>query len=229
VLTHRQHEEIDAKYPVPAWTPLALILMRVLLWPFPFARRRMGSTMAGRVGKVGRLESGEKFREAFDLAMETIPLCLKPHGRVFFSRSLGASLDQMNSWYWWFFLGRAARCARKLGPEERRRVIDVLPSAPEPGGKEQAMLFDEMSRWRWKENDATGAMELSKQAIQADPTWPYAYVTMAFYAHRTGRLDPLPLLIDAVRADPEVRHHIESEFEESPDLLAALRSAAQPS
>lgn len=198
----------------------------ILLWPF---RRWIRETIGNRLGRSERLEESGKFREAYDLAMESALLALLPHGSVLFSRTLGTILDVPARSTWWFFVARAARCARKLGPEERRRVIDLLPSAVDPGGREQAILFDEMSRWRWKENDATGAMELSKQAIQADPTWPHAYVTLAFYAHRTGRLDPLPFLIDAVRADPEVRYHIESEFEASPDLLAALRDAVQPS
>jgi hypothetical protein len=209
---HRDHQEIGAKYPIPAWVRAGVPVFRILLWPF---RRWLGRSIAGRVGRVGRLEEHGKLREAFELALASAPMCLRQRLVPFGS--------------WWIFVASAARCASELGPEERRRVIDMLPSAPEPGGVEQATLFDEMSRWRWQENDVPGAIELAKQAIQADPTWPYAYVTLAFYAQRSGRLDPLPFLIDAVRADPEVRHHIESQFEDCPELLTALGSAVRPS
>lgn len=130
---------------------------------------------------------------------------------------------------WWLFVAIAAHAAGYLGAEERKRVLGLLERKRQAGGREEASVLDELSRWRWAEHDVDGAIDLAKQAIAADPTWPYGYLTAAFYGSRSGRLDPLPLLIDAVRADPVCRPHIESQFADRPELLAAFRCAVSPS
>ena len=223
MLTHLDEQELDAKYPLPRWFGLAAPVVRALLRPF---RRWLGGSIAGRVGRVERLEAQGAVRDAFELALASAPLCFAP-ARIPFLPPAGTK--QLHDFQWWLFIATAARCARSLGADERRRLIDQLPSAPDPGGVMQARVLEELSRWRWREGDRRGAIDLVRQAVDADPTWPYARVTLAFYAKRSGLEDPLPALIDAVRADPLCLAHIESSFEDSPELIAALRGAVQPS
>jgi len=196
VTSYRERQELDGKYPIPAWLRFVTAVMRPLLWPF---RKWVWRTRVGRIGRVGWLEGEGRFREAFDLALESASLSLRPL--------------------------RTARCAGNLGAVEQQRVIDLLASAPAPGGLARAEVLEQMSRWRWRDGDAAGAIDLARQALGADPTWPYGRITLAFYGLKSGLADPLPPLIEAVRSDPEALRHIESSFKESPELLTALRKA----
>jgi len=92
---HREYQE-RAKHPAPRWLTALVPIFNVLLWPFGRWIRR---TISNRFGRSGRLEQAGKFRDAYDLSMESAPLVLRPDGRV----------DEMGRWQWWVFVARAAR------------------------------------------------------------------------------------------------------------------------
>ena len=135
----------------------------------------------------------------------------------------------MHTMYWWIFLESAARSATELGDDERQQVLARISSAPEPGGLVEAQCLEMFSRWRCSAGDADGALELSRRAVQADPTWPNGHITLAWHGLTTGKLDPLPSLREALRVSPASLAEIRSnaDFARFPELIASLEQGGR--
>jgi hypothetical protein len=130
----------------------------------------------------------------------------------------------MEKLYWWIFIEKAARSATELSDDEREQVLARVSSAPEPGGLVEAQCLEMFSRWRWRAGDVAGAVDLSRRAVLADPTWPHGHVVLAWYGLLTGKFDPLPRLRETLRVAPSSLAEIRAnpEFARFPDLIAAL-------
>jgi hypothetical protein len=125
---------------------------------------------------------------------------------------------------WWNFIQSAAQSATELGDDERQQVLARLASAPEPGGFVEARCLQMFSRWRWRAGDADGALDFSRRAVLADPTWPGGHIDLAWYGLMTGKFDPLPRLREALRVAPSLLAEIRAipEFARLPELVSAL-------
>ena len=167
---------------------------------FPFLRRWLNETVSGRIGLVGRLRGEGKRREAFALAVRSAAEVLERKGY----------LAVMNGWNFWSFVASAADVAETS--EERHHVLELIGRAPEPGGLYEASTLERVFRWRWSAGNAAGAVETAREAVVADPTSPWEYLTLAFYLLHSKLGDPLPVLADAVRADPAISPEIEKRF-----------------
>jgi hypothetical protein len=193
-------------------------LLRLALKPFPRLRSRLGETLGGRSGDVFRLMDEKQFAEAFRLALDGVTYC-ETHRSSF-------GLTKM---YWWNFIEIAARSATELGDNERQQVLARVASPPEPGGLIEARCLEMFSRWRWKAGDADGAVDLSRRAVLADPTWPTGHITLAWYGLLTGKFDPLPRLREALRISPSLLAAIRAnpEFARFPELITALSNGGR--
>ena len=176
------------------------------LWRvFPSVRRC--AAILDRCGRVYDLRSEGKPREAFALAVQTIPDCLA-EPRAESKRTC-----------FWLLLTHAAQLAESV--EEQLQVLENLSRAPAPGAWREAAVLEEISRWPWRRGDATHAVQIARDAVRADPAWPWAHVTLAFYLQQSKLGDPLPELAQAVRADPECLPEIEKQF--GPELASSSR------
>jgi hypothetical protein len=198
--------------------PLIGPLSRWVVKPFPHLRSRVAESLGGRSGTVFSLQAKKQFAKAFRLALDGVAHC-ETHESAF----------GMHKMYWWIFLESAARSATELGGDERQQVLARISSAPEPGGLLEAQCLETFSRWRWTAGDADGAVELSRRAVQADPTWPPGHITLAWYGLTTGKFDPLPSLREALRVSPTSLAEIRTnpDFARFPELIAALEQGGR--
>jgi hypothetical protein len=195
---------------VPRWGGPLSAAMNAALFPFPFLRRWIGGTIANRIGQVDRLQAAGKPHEAFELALKTAPACVGQTG--IFAET---NIDR--------FWVLAAQAALLADTDERRvRVAELVKTAPGPGGLSEARTLDEISRWRWQAGHASGAIQTARAAVAADPSWPHSHLTLAFYLNEAKLGDPVPVLVEAVRADEEAWPLVEKNF--APELAAAVRA-----
>ncbi|HEX4386113.1 MAG TPA: hypothetical protein VH083_24310, partial [Myxococcales bacterium] len=162
----------------------------------PFTRRWLAGAILDRCGRVYDLRSEGRPREAFALAIKTLPECLTgtPANRTFF----------------WLLLTHAAQLVDSF--EDQLEVLEALATTPGPGASQEAAVLEEISRWPWRRGDAVQAVQIARDAVNADPAWPWAHVTLAFYLKTAELGDPLPELTLAVRADPACLPEIEKQF-----------------
>jgi hypothetical protein len=222
MVTHREIEQARLTRFVRIVNRVVKTIGPLIRWlkRFAWLRSRVAGTLAGRSGALFSLLDKEQFAEAFRVALEGVTYC-ETHESPF----------GMQTMYWWNFIEGAARSATELGDDERRQVLERVASAREPGGFIEARCLEMFSRWRWRAGDADGAVDLSRRAVLADPTWPQGHIAVAWYGLVTGKFDPLPRLREAVRVSPsslaEIRANLE--FARFPELLAALDQRDLPS
>lgn len=225
MVTHREIEQANATRTVRITNRVLKIvepyigsLSRLVLKPFPRLRSRLAETLPGRLGAVSSLLTKKQFAKSFRLALDGVAQC-----------ETQESAFGMQTMYWWIFLELAARSATELGDDERQEVFARMSSAPEPGGIQEAQCLETFSRWRWRAGDADGAVELSRRAVLADPTWPHGHITLAWYGLTTGKFDPLPRLREAIRVSPAslARIRTNPEFARFPELIAALEQGGR--
>jgi hypothetical protein len=207
-----------ASYPEPQeatslqtrrWLPWMTKAVNLALWPLPFARRWIAGTISSRYGRVSRLRAEGKRSEAFDLAMRTIPYC---------SGGTGFRAD-MHRLFFWLLMTHAAELVDSL--EQQEQVLQMLQRAPGPGKQQEAAVLEEVSRWPWRRGEGAKAVELARAAVKADPSWPWAQLTLAFYLRESKLGDPLPVLAGALHADPACLPEIEKRF--GADVAAAVK------
>jgi hypothetical protein len=181
----------------------------------PFTRRWSAVAIMDRCGKVYDLRSEGRPREAFALAISTLPDCL------------AGPRAASNRTFFWLLLTHAAQLVESF--EDQLQVLESLASTPGPGGSQEAAVLEEISRWPWRRGDANHAVQIARDAVKADPAWPWAHVTLAFYLQRAKLGDPIPELTLAVHADPACLPEIEKQFgaemASSPALRAFVASA----
>jgi len=180
---------------------------------FPGVRSRLDGGLGGRSGALIRLMEKKQFRDAFNCALDGVTYC-ETHGSPF----------DMQKMYWWIFIEGAARCANDLGDDERQQVVARLVAAPAPGGLYEARCLEMLARWRWRAQDADGAIDLARRAVLADATWPHGHIILGWYGLITGKFDPLPRLREAVRVSPGALEEIRAnaDFARFPELIAAI-------
>lgn len=173
----------------------------------------LDDSLPGRVARVGRLLDAGQFPQAFAAAQESLA-------------AAEARRSQFQPIYWWMFLNSAARAASELGSKEQAGVEARLAAAPQPGGAVEAAILGLIARWRWKAGDRAGALERAQRAVQADPTSADSRILLAWLGQQSGKLDPLPLLREAVRLSPTALGAIRAipEFAAAAGLVAALES-----
>jgi len=78
-----------------------------------------------------------------------------------------------------------------------------------------------------RQGTPTPPSTFARRAIAADTTWPYGYITLAWYGLVTGKFDPLPILREAVRVSPGAREEIRTnaDFARFPELMAVLEGS----
>jgi hypothetical protein len=209
VAAHPQQQHQGSPAERPRWFPYVAKAVDLALWPLPFARRWIAGTVSNRYGRIGKLREEGKLREAYDLAVRTIPHCLGTSGWR----------ANANRLFFWLLLTHAAELVDTF--EHQQQVLEFLPLAPGPGGAQEATVLEEISRWPWRRGEAAEAVKLARAAVKADPKWPWAHLTLAFYLHESKLGDPVPVLAEAVRADPACRPEIEKRF--GAKMAAAVR------
>ena len=180
----------------------------------PFTRKWSAVAILDRCGRVYDLRSEGKQREAFALAISTIPDCL------------AGPKAATNRTFFWLLLTHAAQLVDSF--EDQLLVLESLATTPGPGGSQEAAVLEEISRWPWRRGDATQAVQIARDAVKADPAWPWAHVTLAFYLQRAELGDPLPELTLAVHADPGCLPEIEKQFGLALASSPVLRAFAAP-
>jgi hypothetical protein len=186
-------------------------VLNLALWPLPFARRWIAGTISNRYGRAGRLRDEGKRQEAFDLAVQTTRYCLGGTG-------FRAAANRL---FFWLLMTHASELVDCF--EQQQQVLELLLRAPGPGGIQEATVLDEISRWSWRRGEAAQAVEVARTAVKAAPEWSWGHLTLAFYLQHSKLGDPLPVLIDAVRADPACIPDIENQFDAT--VVSALRAS----
>src|ERR1700760_1588470 len=122
----------------------ASLLPRLL----PFTRPLLTGGILGRCGRVYDLRFEGRPREAFALAMETVPECRKG--------------TQATRPFFWLLLTHAAQLAESF--EDQLAVLEALATTPGPGGSQEAAVLEEISRWPWRRGDAAEAVQIARDA-----------------------------------------------------------------
>jgi hypothetical protein len=222
VLTHKLvREPPAADFP---WLPFAAKVAGAF-WRLPLINGWIKSTLGGRMGQVGRLREAGKKTEAFELAVRLIPEGLAKGLDRTESVDSPNILDAIRApaeWAFWRMLLNAVQLAGT--DEQRRQLFPFIDGLPVSVGLQPAQVYEAYSRWYWQ-TDPAEAIRVAETAIDADPTWPESYLTMAFYLLHSKLGDPLPVLADAVRADPTIWPEVEKRF--GAEMASAVRKAVE--
>jgi hypothetical protein len=226
ILTHKLMRE-SSLTPDPPWMPWVTRLMKAfnaVVQRLPVIPGLIRKTTLNRFGRVSRLREAGKEQEALDLAVRTIQKCVsKGLGQEEDSKGIALSpFKELRDWAFWGLLLHAVQLAKTH--EQRCRLVPFIEPLPVQVGLQQAQYYDSLSRWHWPKNPAN-AIEIAEAAIEADPSWPESYLTLAFYLLHSKLGDPLPVLADAVRADPEIWPEIEQRF--GAEIASAVRAIVE--
>jgi len=228
-VTYRQQQEAAGSRTV-RWSValgnLVIPIFRPVVRRIPWLRRRIDKLLPARLGAASSLVEKGRFAEAFALALAGVEDTGRQRARKEGDGRSWLWFEELHGVLWWAFLHSAATAAAKLGRPEREQVETLLASPPEPGGIREAECLDLVARWRWQAGDGDGALDLARRSVLADPTWPSGHVLLAWLGLVTGKLDPLPVLREAVRLSPATLATIraDSQFSKHPHVIAWLES-----